>query len=86
MDKRFEDNDTSGNQKTDYLAKIAAMEDEALGDECYSMIYQSARCANSPRADWHWRVDACYAEAYKRDEKAPIYSRAYKRCYDDHIG
>jgi hypothetical protein len=81
---RYEGNDNYGRPKSKYLAKIAAMSDEELRSECYSMIYQSARCNNNPRADWHWMVDACYDEASKRGEKAPIYVSAYNECYADH--
>lgn len=76
--------DNYGRPKADYLTKIAAMDDEQLGRECYQMIYHSARCNNNPRADWHWMADACYDEAKKRDDAASIYDGAYKRCYADH--
>jgi hypothetical protein len=83
MDK-YQGNDNYGRPKADYVTKIAAMNDEALESECYSMIYQAARCANNPRADWHWMVDVCYDEASKREKGAPIYKRAYKSCFADH--
>ena len=57
--------DNYGRPKCDYLTKIAALDDKAFYDECYSMIYQAARCSNNLRADWHWMVDACYDEAKK---------------------
>lgn len=81
---KYEGTDNYGRPKSDYLTKIAGMDDEALQDECYSMIYQSARCANNHRADWHWMLDACYDEAKKRDPEAGIYSKAYKECFRDH--
>lgn len=84
VSQRYAGNDNYGRPKADYLAKIASMDDEALRSECYSIIYQSARCANNHRADWHWMVDACYDEAEKRDPKAEIYDAAYKECYRDH--
>jgi hypothetical protein len=83
---KYDGNDNYGRPRADYLTKIAAMDDKELESESYSMIYQSARCANNPRADWHWMVDACYDEAAKREDGAPIYSRAYKSCYRDQIG
>lgn len=49
--QRYAGKDNYGRPKADYLAKIAAIDDKALFSECYSMIYQSARCANNPRAD-----------------------------------
>jgi len=69
-------NDNYGRPKVDYLAKIAAMTNEQLQDETEGMIYQSARCANNNRADWHWMVDACYDECERREDKN-IYKRAY---------
>lgn len=86
MQERYTGKDNYGRSKADYLTKIAAMDDEALYSECYSMIYQSALCNNNPRADWHWMVDACYDEARKRDDESSIYVKAYKRCYADHAG
>lgn len=79
---RYEGVDNYGRPKADYLARIAAMDDKALKAETYSMIYQSARCANNPRADWHWQVDACYDECEKRPGN--LYQRAYDECYRDH--
>lgn len=52
------------------------MTDAELESECGSMIYMSAFCANNPRADWHWKVDACYDECEKRGNGI-IYQRAY---------
>ena len=84
--RQYDGKDNYGRPKADYLTKIAAMDEAALYSECYSMIYQAARCANNPRADWHWMVDACYDEAKKRADGAPIYCRAYDRCYAEHAG
>lgn len=86
MQDRYTGKDNYGLPKADYLLKIAAMDDKALEGECYSMIYQSARCNNNSRADWHWKVDACYDEARKRDDECSIYVNAYNRCYADHAG
>lgn len=83
---RFEGNDNYGRPKADYLAKLEAMTDEQLGSECQQIIYLSAWAANNHRSDYHWQCDACYAEARKRDEKASIYDKAYKRCYAEHAG
>lgn len=69
--------------KEKYIAKVVAMDDDGLAGECYSMIYQSARCANRPRADWHWMVDVCYDEC-KRRGKPEMYKRAYDNCVRDH--
>lgn len=83
MDTKYTGNDNYGRPKADYLTKIAQMTDEQLSLETYNMIYQSARCYNNPRADWHWQVDACYDQAEKRGKKE-IYTDAYNRCYADH--
>jgi hypothetical protein len=83
---RYTGNDNYGRPKADYLTKISEMDDEQIEVECYQMIFQSARCNNNPRSDWHWMVDSCYDEAKKRDENARIYDSAYKQCYRDHIG
>lgn len=76
--------DNYGRLKTSYLTKILSMDDKELESECYSMIYQSARCNNNPRADWHWMVDACYDVAKLRDNEAVIYRRAYEQCCRSH--
>jgi len=82
MPRTYEGNDNYGRPKSEYLAKIAAMDDEKLEHETYMMIYHSARCSNNPRADWHWMVDACYDECGKRPGE--IYTRAYNECFADH--
>jgi hypothetical protein len=84
VDRRYAGADNYGRPKSNYLQKISEMDDSQLSSECYSMIYQSARCDNNPRADWHWMVDACYDEAKRRDAEASIYVRAYERCYREH--
>lgn len=83
---KYEGNDNYESPKSRYITKLSLMDDEKLGSECYSMIYQSARCANNSRADWHWMVVACYDEALKRDPKASICDKAFKECYGDHTG
>jgi hypothetical protein len=80
---RYAGNDNYGRPKSQYLEQIAAMDDKQLLSESYSMIYQSARCSNNPRADWHWMVDACYDECKKRPGN--IYQSAWAACYRDHV-
>ncbi|VWD49637.1 hypothetical protein BLA17378_08623 [Burkholderia aenigmatica] len=82
MSTKYAGNDNYGRPKSEYLAKIAAMDDEKLASETYQMIYHSARCNNNPRADWHWMVDACYDECKKRP--GDIYQKAWDECYQDH--
>ena len=52
MDK-YSGKDNYGRPKSQYLKKLSEMDDEKLYSECYSMVYQAARCANNPKADWH---------------------------------
>lgn len=78
MMDRYDGNDNYGRPKSGYLEKIAVMNDAELQRESESMIYMSAFCANNPRADWHWMVDACYDECCNRG-KPDIYSEAYRR-------
>jgi len=80
---KYEGNDNYGRPKSAYLEKIAAMSDEKLQDETEGMIYQSARCSNNPRADWHWMVDACYDECQKRG-KPEIYKKAYQNIVSEY--
>jgi len=86
VSQKYSGKDNYGRPKARYLGKISGMDDTTLSRECYNMIYHSARCANNPRADWHWMVDACYDEAKKRNTDANIYSKAFDRCYADHAG
>lgn len=82
MSDKYSGNDNYGRPKSEYLGKIAAMDDEKLKSETYQMIYHSARCSNNPRADWHWMVDACYDECEKRP--GDTYKKAFDDCYRDH--
>ena len=78
------ENDNYDKHRSEYITKIAAMDDSTLYNECYSIIYNSARCSNNPKADWHWMVDSCYSESKKRDACGSIYANAYNRCYADY--
>lgn len=87
MSEKYDGNDNYGRPKSEYIAALGEMSDAQLKSECYSMIYQSARCNNNPRADWHWMVDACNDEARGRGKGvAKIYADAYAECYRDHAG
>ena len=83
MSAKTEEKDNYGRPKSEYILRLGEMTDPELKSECYSMIYQSARCNNNPRADWHWMVDACHAEATGR-KAGHLYSEAYSECYRDH--
>lgn len=80
---KIEGKDNYGRPRQAYVDKVTAMDDQALSRECYEMIYQSARCNNNPRADWHWMVDACL-DICKERGKPEIYSDAWKRCVKDY--
>ena len=80
---RYAGKDNYGRPKADYLADIATLDDDEFYRECYSMIYQSARCTNNLGADWHWMADACYDESKKRGGKSSIYGKAYMDCVRD---
>lgn len=70
--------DNSGRPRTEYLAKLAAMDDAALEKETESKIWLSAFASNNPRSDYHWHCDACYDEVQRR-EKPDIYRRAHEK-------
>jgi hypothetical protein len=61
----------------EYDAKLLAMTDKALFDECKSMIWLSAYASNNPRSDYHWQCDACYDECVRRGQPQ-IYDEAHK--------
>lgn len=70
--------DNAGKPKSDYLARIAAMDAEPLAHETELKIWLSAFAANNPRSDYHWHCDACYDECQRRG-RGDIYSTAHKR-------
>lgn len=74
---QFTGNDNYGKPKSEYIARIAAMDDKALFDETESKIWLSAYAANNPRSDYHWHADALYEECQKRD--GDIYKKAWKK-------
>lgn len=80
---QYAGNDNNGQPKSKYIDKLKEMTPAQLSNECYQMIYQSARCNNRPKADWHWMVDACSDECDYRGTPE-IYSRAYDRCVKDY--
>ena len=77
MDGKYEGNDNYGKPKSEYLEKLAVMDDKELRDACEMMIWLSAYANNNPRSDYHWQCDACYNECCNRD-KVYIYERAHK--------
>lgn len=75
MRQRNPDLDNYGRPKAEYFAKLAAMTDPELYQECKSKIWLSAYANNNPRSDYHWQSDACYDESKKRE--GDIYGQAY---------
>lgn len=75
---RFIGKDNYGKPKSEYLNNVSKMDNEALYEETTHKIWLSAYANNNPRSDYHWHVDAIYAEWDKRkllDE--------YQRAYDE---
>lgn len=81
MNDKYAGKDNYGKPKSDYLARLAAMDDAALFAEAQSMIWHSGYAHNNPRSDYHWRADATFDEAERRG-KPEIYDRAYKYTLD----
>ena len=70
--------DNYGQPRSEYIAKLAAMNDPDLSAECGQMIWLSAYAANNPRSDYHWQCDATYDECRRR-KKPKIYTQAHER-------
>ena len=75
--REFTGKDNHGKPKSEYLAKIAAMTDDALFTETERKIWLSAYAGNNPRSDYHWHTDAVYDEWLARG-KLSEYDRAYE--------
>ncbi len=73
---KYTGRDNHGKPKAEYIAKIQAMDDDALYKETENAIWFSAFAANNRRSDYHWRCDACYDECQARG-KPEIYERAH---------
>ena len=73
---KYEGKDNYGKPKSEYLEKLAGMDDDGLFAETKDKIWLSAYANNNPRSDYHWHADACYDECAKRG-KPEIYQRAY---------
>ena len=70
--------------KSEYLDKIAGMEDKELYEETKDKIWFSAWANNNPRSDWHWQCDACYDEWQYRG-KGDQYQRAWEYVAKDAV-
>jgi hypothetical protein len=74
--RQFTGNDNYGKPKSDYVALVAKMDDDALFKETKSKVWLSAYAANNPRSDYHWHVDAIRNEWEARG-KAEKYGEAF---------
>lgn len=72
--------DNSGRPTSEYVAKIAALDDDGFVKEVAHRCWLSAYAANNPRSDYHWQADACYDEAERR-QKPWLYQRGWNNAY-----
>lgn len=70
--------DNAPEKKEAYKAKLQAMDDKALFDECKDRIWFSAYASNNPYSCYHWQCDYTYSECERRG-KGDIYSRAHEQ-------
>lgn len=66
----------SGETKSEWREKLAAMTEDELYKHCEEYIWLSAYANNNPRSDYHFLADAGYEECHRR-EKMDLYKRAY---------
>lgn len=78
----FSGNDNGGKPKQLYLDGLVAMSDDALLAECSIKIWLSSFAANNLRSDYHWHVDALYAECERRG-KLEIYRKGYYEAFPE---
>jgi hypothetical protein len=74
---KYSGRDNSGNPKSDYVNRIAALGDEGLLKEAKTKIWLSAFAASNTRSDYHWHVDAIYDECDRRGAIDTIYTVAH---------
>lgn len=65
---------------SEYVERIKAVTDEQLVDDTNRQVWLSAFASNNPRAPAHWKVDALYDEAARR-EKPWLYQRGWNQAY-----
>lgn len=75
--REFTGKDNYGKPKSEYVAKLKAMDDEALFKETKDKIWLAGYAKNNPRSDYHWHVDAIYDEWTARN-KVSEYAKAYE--------
>ena len=79
MDKlTLEGTDNYGAPRQHFADTLAESDEEQFLRIAEDYIWLSAYADNNPRSDYHWKCDACYAEA-KRRGKPELYDRAWKR-------
>ena len=77
MNRTFANNPSNAPEKqAAYKAKLQAMTDDKLADECSDKIWLSAYASNNPISCYHWQCDYTYDECARRG-KPSIYSKAH---------
>lgn len=74
----IEGNDNYGNPKQEFADELAAASDEEYLKTAEEYIWLSAYASNNPRSDYHWKCDACYAEAIRRGN-VDLYKQAWEK-------
>lgn len=69
--------DNYGRPRINQIEELKKLNDNEYIDKVSGWIYMSAFCNNNPIADWHWLVDAAYAEAERRGN-GKLYDKAWK--------
>jgi hypothetical protein len=79
MDKlTLEGKDNYGAPKQEFADRLAAADEKEFLKTAEEYIWLSAYANNNPRSDYHWKCDACYAEA-KRRGKPELYDQAWHK-------
>lgn len=71
--------------KEKFKEKLSNLSRKELFEHCKKYIWLAAFAANNPHSDYHWMVDLCYDECYKR-KATKIYSDAYRITYVEQFG
>lgn len=67
-------------KKKNFADGLRSRSDKQLVDESANYVWLSGYAANNPRSDYHWKCDACYDEARRR-EKPWLYQRGWNQAY-----
>lgn len=66
----------TGETESEFRARLEALTDAELRQECEKFIWLSAYAANNPRAAYHWKCDCTYSECSSR-KRIDIYEKAW---------